>query len=140
MQVIVCELRGTWAAALRRALSAAVQLRESRSLSECAVHLLAAPTSLVIVELTVVSAAQSIERIESWRRRFPACAVVVVASAELAMWRELAIESGAAYFLTSPRNLAEVTPIVERHARRFPQPATATAERIWSELPLATIA
>jgi AmiR/NasT family two-component response regulator len=138
MQIIVCESRGTWATALRRVLPVGSQLRESRSLIECAAHLLAATNSLVVVELTADNAPQVIERVELWRRRFPASVMILVAARELASWRDLAIEAGVACFLTSPRELLDVAAILDRHRRRFPQPATATAERIWKELPFAT--
>ncbi len=138
MQVIVCESRGGWAAALRPVLPAGVRVLESRSLAECQAHLLAAPASLIVVELTASNGSQVIECVESWRRRFPACAIVLAAARELAVWRDLAGEAGALYLLTSSRELADVATIFDRHYRRFPQPATATAERIWNELPLAS--
>jgi hypothetical protein len=137
MQIIVCESRGHWATALRRVLPVETPMRESRSLSECEAHLLAATNSLVVVELTGGNAPQGIERVERWRRRFPASATVLVAARDLASWRDLAMEAGAACFTTSPRDLNEVATILDRHRRRFPQPATAAAERIWKELPFS---
>lgn len=139
MQVIVCESRGTWAAALRGVLPREVRVRESRSHGECHAQLLAMPGSLVVVELTADTGSRTIEWIESLRRQFPNCAIVLVAAPELAAWHALAIEAGALYFLSSPRELAMVADIFDRHHRRFPQPASAVAERIWNELPLASV-
>jgi CheY-like chemotaxis protein len=94
----------------------------------------------VIAELRASSAAELIERVAHWRRQNRATEIVVVAARSLASWRDIALEAGASLFVTSPRKLADVATMIHRQAARHPQPTTATADRIWAELPLAATA
>ena len=137
MKLIVFETRGTWAAALRRVLpQEALQVRETRSLTECETELAAAPTSFVVAELDSANGPLLMERLSNWRRKLPKCALAVAAGRDLAPWRPAMLEAGAMLMVLSPRKLNDLVVAIRRSLARHPQPPGNIADRIWSELPL----
>jgi DNA-binding response OmpR family regulator len=137
MKLIVFESRGTWAAALRRVLpQEALQVRETRSLTECEAELAAAPTSFVVAELDSANGPLLLERLSNWRRKLPNCALAVVSRRELTHWRPAMLEAGAMLMVLSPRKLSDLVVAIRRSLARHPQPPGSIADRIWSELPL----
>ncbi len=137
MKLLVLESRGHWAAALRRKLPGnAPPFCETRAIAECDAELTSHPTSFVVAELTRSGAGQIIEQLASWHRRRPLSALAIVASSDLASWREVVLEAGAILVAFSPRELADLVAAIRRHAARHPQPPGNAAERIWAELPL----
>ncbi len=80
--MIVFERTGAWAAALRRVLGGAIELRSTRSLAECRRELADARQSLVAVELTADSAPQVAEFIVWANEQMAPAQVVVLASGD----------------------------------------------------------
>ena len=116
--VILCERTLKWAAALRRHLPAAVRLRETRALAECAAELDAAPTSFVVVELSEAGLPRVLAFLAELARRWPHAAALVVAERPLAEHEWLVREAGAVHFDVSPRAAADWARIAQNHFRR----------------------
>ena len=134
--VIVCERRGTWAAALRRELAdAGVRIRETRSLADCWAALAESPASLAVVELTPAGAAALLERMAWLGRDFPRARAAVVADRSLAGYEWLLREAGAVHFVVSPRRLAPLGRLACRHLAEAPAPKQDFIERLWASLP-----
>ena len=133
--LLVCERRGTWAAAMRRHLPPEIRLRETRSLAECAGGLVAAPASVVAVELTTTNLAGVLKLASELGRGFPLARLAVLAERGLEPFQWLLREAGAVHFTTSPRRPQELVRLVQRHAERIPRPRTSFAAQIWDWLP-----
>jgi hypothetical protein len=134
--LIVCEQRGNWAAALRRALGTRVELRETRSLSQCGRELNERPAGTVAVELT----AERVERVAAFVVWLGECCPetrpIVLAERRLAPLEWWLREVGAAHFVTSPRQLEPLAEIVARQRRRAAKPSTLSwTDKLWAELP-----
>ncbi len=133
--VILCERTLKWAAALRRHLPAAVRLRQTRALAECAAELDAAPTSFVVVELSEAGLPRVLAFLAELARRWPHAAALVVAERPLAEHEWLVREAGAVHFDVSPRAAADWARIAQNHFRRAPQQASPLAALAGQELP-----
>jgi hypothetical protein len=134
-RMIVCERRGTWATALRRHLPREIRLCETRSLAECFGELVAAPASLVAVELSQSNLEPALDLVAEVGRRFPFAAVVVVAPRGWEAYEWLLREAGAVHFTTSPRDGAALARLAVRHVARVPLTGTTFSARIWDSLP-----
>jgi hypothetical protein len=134
-RVIVFDRRGVWAAALARHVPARAHVRQTRSLAECAAELAVAPASLLVVE----AASASVTSVAAWLadmgRRFPLARAVVVGERALDPHEWLLREAGAVHFVTSPRELAGVKSLIQRHFERLPRAKVGLAQRVWESLP-----
>jgi len=135
VRLIVCEQSGLWAAALRRTLGAAVELRQTRSLTECGRELAQAGSSLVAVELSADRVTRVAAFVAWISRRVPQALPIVLAERSLAGHEWWLREAGAAHFAISPRGLTVLAEVARRHGRRFPPPAQSWSQRIWATLP-----
>ncbi len=133
--MIVFERTGAWAAALRRVLGGAIELRSTRSLAECRRELADARQSLVAVELTADSAPQVAEFIVWANEQMAPAQVVVLAPRELTGYADWLREAGAIHFIASPRRLGELERIVERRRARYPSRGQSLQAEIWERLP-----
>ncbi len=66
---------------------------------------------------------------------FPAALAIVTADRGLVAVEGLAREAGAAWFVSSIRQLPTLVAVIERHFVQQPQPAASVRERIWKQLP-----
>lgn len=154
--IIICERTGSWAAALRLAFTRAAaprnsdakptsessavaaqppRLIETRSADECLESLTATPQALAVIELASQNCEASVALIRRIAERGTDTPIVVLAARELAEHEWLARELGAIHFTTSPRHLAAVVEIAERHWARLPAARATIAETIWASLP-----
>jgi hypothetical protein len=133
--VIVYERKGVWAATLRRRLSAAIGLRETRGLAECADELEAAPGSLLALETTRKNLSGVLDLLADVARRYPGARAVVLAERGLEPYEWLMREAGAAHFTTSPREAEDLARLAERHVGRAGSSQADPAARIWRSLP-----
>ncbi len=135
-RLIVCERSGTWAAALRRELSAAgISLGETRSLAECWESLAAAAASFLLVELTPEIADALLQSAARLPRDYPLARWAAAAARPLAHWQWLLREAGAVDFVVSPRRLGPLAEAICRHLASVPPPPQSLTERIWAGLP-----
>ena len=137
-RLIVCELTGRWAVALRRELpQPGVRVYETRSVPECWAALARAPSSFVVAELTGVNAGALLDRMAELERDFPLARVAVVARRSLSPYEDLMREAGAVHFNTSPRRAKSLARLACRHLERMPKPERTLTEQIWDRLPWA---
>lgn len=135
VSLIVCEQQGKWAAALRRTLGPLTELRQTRSLSQCARELIERRSGLVAVELTAEWAVR-VSAFVAWvGENSPDTRSIVLADRRLASLEWLLREAGTTHFATSPRQLAPLAEIVARQARRAAPSGLSWSERVWAELP-----
>lgn len=135
-RLVVCEISGQWAAALRRALGAgAPRVIEVRSLDDCLEVLRARPASFVVAELTRANPGPLVDALARIERECPLARVAVVAGRALGACEWLVREAGAVHFEVSPRRLGPLAETVRRHLAQAPRPALGLAGRIWARLP-----
>ncbi len=135
-ELIVCERDGRWAVRLGRQIDGRrIRIRQTRSLGASREALELARSSLMVVELTADSATEVIDWVSGVWRSFSRAVVFIVAERELAEYRDLAIEAGAAAMVTSPRELSEVAPMINAHLGRVVTAPVSTADRITRSLP-----
>ena len=141
-RLIVCERTGSWAAALRRVLPGGeLPLRETRSLDECAAELAAAPSSVVVLEVSPGNLEAVSRLLAEWNVSFPlARGLVVTAGSLSADDAQLLREAGAVDVVCSPRRLAPWSGVVRRHSSRLPAEAMDPVEQVWASLPWAAYA
>jgi len=135
-RLIVCELTGQWATALRRELPPpAVRVYETRSVPECWAALAQAPCSFIVSELTRAGADALLERMARLERDFPSARVAVVAERSLEAYEDLMREAGAVHFASSPREAKTLASLACRHLDQVPKPPRTFTEQIWDSLP-----
>jgi len=134
---IVCERSGKWAAALRREPSVGEDsVIEVRHTDELRAALDATPwATVVVVELRLDALADALDAIADVEQSEQRLLPVAVAEAELGEIEAVAREAGAVHFLTSPRRIAELVTLGQRHQARVPAPAQTLRERVLAELP-----
>lgn len=137
-RVIVYEPTGRWAALLRRA-STRDTLQETRTWPDLLAALAQAPNSFVVLELTAANAIQLPARLRQLTVDFPVARFAVVADRALAEYEPLAIEAGAVFFTTSPREADTIAQLADRHAAAGPAPRGPLAEQLWAALPWAAL-
>ncbi|MBX3411156.1 MAG: hypothetical protein KF708_00450 [Pirellulales bacterium] len=134
---IICERAGKWSAALRR--DAAVgesNVVELRHPDELAAAIAATPwATVVVVELRRDGLAAALDALADVERGGPRVLAVAVAERELQEIELTAREAGAVHFVTSPRRIAELIQLGERHRARVPAPAQTLRERALAQLP-----
>ncbi len=135
-QLIVLERQGTWAVALRAQLRGlAIRIRETRSAAELWGELQQRPGSFVALELRPESVAAVIGLLVRINRRFPATCSAVLAPRKLASHESLIREAGAIHVAFSPRQLAFVKVLAQRHFDQLRHDELSVRERIVARLP-----
>jgi hypothetical protein len=123
-KLIVCERSGRWATALRRSLvdndaeDSEIDIVETRSVSDCRDELVAAPESLVVLEISPANTAAAVELLTYIDRWFAISRSLVVADRAHSSFEPIAREAGAIDFLTSPRQLPRTVGATRRHFAR----------------------
>lgn len=140
VNLIVCEQRGAWAAALRRQLADTVVLVETRTADECRRELIRRGPALVAVEFAGKRAAEAAALVAWVHDASPASLPVVLAERRLAGWQWRLRELGAAHVVTSPRRLVPLADMVVRLERRLPRPTSSWAQQLWATLPWGEVA
>lgn len=152
---IVCERSGRWAAALRVALrrsswltSAVPRLYEVRQLGEMTERLDTRPDAIALVEVQPTSLGDVLDWLTRSRRELRQAHFAALLDRSAALHprdRKSVIdvlrEAGAAEVITSPRQLAAVLALGQRHAALRAvesgrlMPGMSMAEWAWSSLP-----
>jgi len=132
-QLMTCEKRGTWAAALRRQTDHRVY--ETRALAACWRELAARPHSFLVLELTRENGELLVGRLSGLGREFPGAVAVVVAERRLRKLEWLVREAGAVHFEVSPRRLRVVAEMARRHLNAAPAAEQTPTQRILENLP-----
>lgn len=134
--IITFETSGQWAVALRAALAGTeIAVIETRSLKDCWGELASAPANLVALELTTATAKRIIEVLPQLSQRYPVARAVVVGPRSLTHFAAIAAEAGAAWACFSPRQLAPIRQIAERHFAAVPNPPSDRIDRLIARLP-----
>lgn len=134
--IITFETSGQWAVALRAALAGTeIAVIETRILKDCWGELASAPANLVALELTTATAKRIIEVLPQLSQRYPVARAVVVGSRSLTHFAAIAAEAGAAWACFSPRQLAPIRQIAERHFAAVPNPPSDRIDRLIARLP-----
>jgi len=135
-RLVVCERTGRWAAALRRELSGAgLRVWETRIMSDCSELLAESPASFAIVELNERKIKETWGFISNWQAEFPLFRFAVVADRDLASYKWLMQEAGAADFICSVRKIGALARTACRHLAQVPPLPQSLTERIWANLP-----
>jgi hypothetical protein len=134
-RLIVCEKTGSWAHALRQAMPGGGRVYETRSLSECWDELSRSPASFVAIELTAANCEPLLKMLARVRRHYPAARVAIVAGRVMQAYQWVLREAGAIHFACSPRRLATVVQLAERHLAAVPDEELSLTERILDRLP-----
>lgn len=135
-RIIVCEKTGSWATALRRALSTTRhRVCETRSLAECWRELEQSPASVVAFELKRENCEALIERLLNLSRRFPQAHVIAIGPRALKPLECLVREAGATHVLFSPRRVADAARLIERHMTQTTGNQLSFRQAIWRRLP-----
>jgi len=138
--IVVCERRGTWAAALRRELGPALPpLEEVRSLDAAEIAIARTLRCVAVVEMTATTAETVLPWLATVARSYPLTRLAVVAPRELAACEDAVREAGAVVLATSPRRLEALAVVALRHLTAGTQ-RTNLADAVWASLPWATSA
>lgn len=134
--VMVCERRPLWGPALRgRLASRRIRVVEGRSWEQCWEWLDQSPHGLLVLEATEANLNAVFDALSRIGHRWPRARVVVVVRDELARWRWLLREAGAAHIIHSAAQLDELSRIAVRQLARAPIRQVSLRERVWSRLP-----
>lgn len=135
-RIIVCEKTGSWASALRRALSSnRNRVYETRSLAECGRELEQHPASVVALELTMENSEALVERLLDLSRRFPRARAIALGQHALKPLECLIREAGATHVLLSSRGVADAARLIERHMAEATSDQLPFRQSMWSRLP-----
>jgi DNA-binding NtrC family response regulator len=135
-RIIVCEKTGSWATALRRALSSTThRVHETRSLAECWRELEHSPASVIAFELTMENCEAVLEWLLDLSRRFPRARAIAMGPRLLKPFESLVREAGATHVLLSPRGVADAARLIERHVAQTPDDQLPFRQSVWSRLP-----
>jgi len=131
-RLIVCEKTGCWANALARL---GVRVYEVRGLPACREALSTWPVSFVALEATDANIGQMVEFIGDMNRRYPAARAAALCARDMAQYQWPLREAGAVHVVFSPRRLAPLVRLVERHLAAAPEVRLSLTERLMAELP-----
>jgi len=135
-RLIVCEKTGTWATALRRELAKrSIRVYQTRSLAECFGDLAVFPASFLVLELRESIVEEMIEHLGRLSREYAGARAVILARRGMEPYEWLLREAGAAHVVFSPRRLAPVADMAQRHLAVAPEAPLPLPERILAELP-----
>lgn len=138
---IICEKSNQWAIAFRRCLrSTAVRVYETRSLDQCYAQLVAAPKSLIGVEVTPEQVERQIRWLWKTRRVFPDAWAIVLGYRGLEPADWMLREAGALYVLHSRRNIDPTARLVQRIVDPDEAGPTGTRRKVWAQLPWSSAA
>ena len=143
--LIFCERSGNWAVAWRQAweryargaAGEAPEIRtiETRSPEDCLQHLREFPAAFVVLELAAEDRDRALELLLEITTRHRGAAAAVVAERTIQEYEWSLRELGAVHFIVSPRELAALCRMVERHAARAPREELELEARAWASLP-----
>ena len=135
-RLLACERSGRWAMALRRELAdTGIRVWETRTLDDCAAMLRLSPASFAVLELGRTNVEELLDSVVAWQEEFPLFRFAVAAEGELASYKWLMYEAGAALFICSVRKTAELAQTACRHLAQVPAVQQSLTERIWASLP-----
>lgn len=135
-QLILCEKRGDWAVAFRRALpELAERIRETRSCDECWDELKTAPASIVAVAVERQSVAASWEFLAKVARRFNAARTLILAAPEVRPFAWQLRSAGAVAAIFSWLEVPQIAPLVARHLAMYPSRDRSLRQQIMDRLP-----
>jgi hypothetical protein len=135
-RLVVCERSGDWAVALRRELAGVgIRVWETRSLADCAVLLEESPASFLVLELSEIKIEEILNFILNSQAQYPQFRFAIVAQRNLARYRWLMLEAGAAEFVSSVRKVGALAQTACRHLAQVPPLPQSLTERIWANLP-----
>jgi hypothetical protein len=129
-RVIVCETSGDWAVAFRRAAgNSPLPLLETRSLAECRQHLVEAPASVVVLELTSAKLGE-VAAFLGELHRFPMTRAMVVTHRDLLVHAEPLRELGAMAVTAAQRHVPGLVETARRRLNRVAQPPKSWHETL----------
>lgn len=135
-QLIVCEKRGLWAAALRWHQGPyRIAIQETRSLIDARSELQKTPGGIVALEATAANVEGVLRLLLESRLAWPQSRILVLLTYEVCSCNELFWEAGAAYVVVSPRRLDLVMRFVQKCLAMQQPPEMTTRELVWSRLP-----
>jgi hypothetical protein len=135
-RLVVCERTGRWALALRRELAGAgLRVWETRSPDDCGSVLVESPASFVVLELSEEQIEEILDSTRKWQAEFPLFRFAIVADRDLAPYKWLMQEVGAAEFICSMRKTGALARTACRHLAQVPSLPQSLTERIWANLP-----
>ena len=135
-QLIICEKRGLWAAALRwHQKPHRTAMLETRSLMDARSELQKTPDSVVALEATAANVEGVLRLLLESRLAWPRSRIIVLLTNEVAGFDELFWESGAALVVVSPRRLDLVMRFVQKCLAMQEPPEMTMRERVWTRLP-----
>jgi hypothetical protein len=135
-RLVVCERTGRWALAVRRELAdTGIRVWETRSLEDCASVLGESPASFLVLELSEMKIEETLDFARNWQAEFPLFRFAIVADRDLAPYKWLMHESGAAEFFCSVRKSGALARTACRHLAQVPSLPQSLSERIWANLP-----
>lgn len=129
--LIVCEKLGAWAVALR---GKGLKIRETRSLAECKDELRTGKVAFACLELTPTNTDPLLAFLVDVAFCFPRTRVAVMSQPPLRPLEGLLREAGAIHVTHSPRHLAVLLRLAQRHLQRA-EPNGTLREQIWQRLP-----
>jgi hypothetical protein len=136
---LVCEKTGKWAVALRRELAADARwLVGTRALSQLIEALAQHPASVAAIEHTPAGPAELAGALTQLHDEFPDATFVIFAKQVSPDTQWLLREAGAVHVADSPRRLAPVARIWQRHRRQHPPAESGVREILWEQLPWQT--
>jgi hypothetical protein len=135
-RLVVCERTGRWALALRGELAGAgLRVWETRSPEDCGSVLVESPASFVVLELSEKKIEEILDFTRNWQAEFPLFRFAIVADRDLAPYKWLLHEAGAAEFICSVRKTGALARMACRHLAQVPSLPQSLTERIWANLP-----
>jgi hypothetical protein len=111
--VVICEIKGDWAALVRRDIPHGVSIVEIRQCDELWPCLLDMPRAVLAIELRSQRASDLLESLTRVRREFPQAVPIVLAPRNLCDWEEPCREAGALAFIAGPRNTGDLVEIIQ---------------------------
>jgi DNA-binding NtrC family response regulator len=135
-RLIVFESAPRWAVALRGALGkAGPRLVEVRSLAGAEAALVAAPHSLVAIEVTAVRLEAVVDFLQTIMTRYPHARAVALQATEDCSAELLLREAGAIDVLGSMLQARHLARLAARHAAQAPQEAIDVRELVREQMP-----
>ncbi len=120
--IILCEARGDWAVAFRRAAGERpLPLVETRSLGECRGEVAEAPASVVVLELTLAKLGE-LSAFLGELHRYPLARAMVVTTRELVGYEWPLRELGAICFTAAQRHVPALVETARRRLSRVADP------------------
>ena len=138
-QIIVSEVSGRWAFALRSVLvDSEVIVREVAGLADAFGRFRDDTRALLAFEATEACAEEGLGLLHSSRQRDPGRGVIVLLDGPLALSESLWHEAGAMAVVASPRRLAPIARLIRRYVDTQETPPLTFREAVWQRIPWST--